>query len=430
MRYIFRPALDFLRWDLRATLAVILALAVLVGWSLAQTPLYVFDFGTASGSELASGAIHVKGALTTYPTVGVKLTYGWQTTAVQEFSNKNVSDLLNRDYNGSSGANQFKISGLEAGVYDVKFVVGDPANKLATRIQLGAQAVDVVADKKIRSVVLTHEVKSGDMSIGFSSADGATNWGVNAISITPDTGGAPQPSFKMSLTPATQTIKAGGVAAYMVGLTPIDNYAAKVNLSISGLVSGIAAEFVPAQITAAGSSELRLKTSGGTAPTTYEFLVTATGADDANVVQNGIVKLIVRSGGTSLPVDGEDVIDDSTTLPDEDEIEASIPSRTEAEVKQDFAQVDEFVEEYQEKVIAQKKDIKFIEGISAELYGVPILPELPAAKTPFETALQNLVQSGLIQSTIDNAPPAPTEPTYDQESWWQRFKKTLFPPAF
>lgn len=427
MKHLIKPTLDFLRWDLRTVLAAVLVLAIFIGWSLAQTPLYTFDFGTAASNEVAGGAIHVRGSLTLYPTSSPALTYGWQTAGVQEFSNPNIPDLLNRDYNGSSSPFSFRINGLDAGLYDVKFVVGDPTSTLATRIGLTSQSVDVVADHSIRSVILTHEVMGSEMVVSFASADGASNWGINAITITSTTGTAPQPSFQMSLNPSSQTVAAGGVATYTVGLTPVENYSANVDLSIAGLVAGISAEFVPARITASGSSELRLRTVATTSPNTYEFLISAKGTDAASVVQNGIVRLTVQSSGVVPPVTGGDVVVPSNGGV---VVEPPVITRSESETEADFQKIDEFVAEYQEKVIAERKDIKFIEGISAELYGVPILPELPKAKTPLESFLQNLVQAGLIQSTIDTAPPAPTEPNYNQDSFWQRFKKTLFAPAF
>jgi hypothetical protein len=432
MKETLKPALDFLKWDLRTILAVILALAILIGFSLAQTALFTFDFGTASTNELASGAVHVKGAITTYPTSNNDLTYGWQSSNVQEFSNSNVSDLLNRDYNGSSGANSFKILGLEPSVYDVKFVVGDPDSTLATRIQLGNQAVDVVANRQIRSVILTHEVVGNDLTVGFSSADGATNWGINAISLTPVSGSVPIPSFHMSLTPVEQTIKAGGVAIFVVGLTPIDNYASNIDLTINGLVAGMSAEFVPSTVKANSSSELRIRTEVATSPNLYEFLIVAKGQDDANVVQNGVVTLNVQSSGVIVipPLTGGDVVTPPSTGGDVDVVIPPVVDRSHEEVKEDFTKIDEFVQEYQDKVIAERKDIKFIEGISAELYGVPILPELPKPKTPLENLLQNFVQAGLIQSTVDTAPPAALDVTLNKASFWDRFLRSLAPSAY
>lgn len=426
MKHIIKPALEFLKWDLRTTLAVILALAVFIGWSLAQTAVATFDFGTASSGEVASGAIHVKGAITIYPVSGENFTYGWQTTSVQEFSNKNVSDLLNRDYNGSSASNTFKIVGLDVGLYDVKFVVGDPESNLATRITLGGQAVDVVADKKIRSVVLTHEVLANEMLVSFSSI-GGVNWGINAITITPTTGDVPDPSFKLSLTPAEQTVKAGGVAVFVVGLTRIDNYSSDVDLTINGLVSGITAEFFPSKITANGSSELQLKTSITTSPTTYEFLITAKGQDDANVVQNGVVKMVVQSSDIIVvpPVPGAPITGGDVVI-----VPPPVVSRSKAEIRADFKNVDEFVAEYQEKVIAGRKDIEFIEAIALELYGVPILQQLPEARTPLEGVLQSLVQAGLIQSAVDTAPMAPLDTTFNKNSFWDRFMRSLAPSAY
>ncbi len=422
MKIASRPVLEFIKWDIRGVIATLVALAVLIGlgWAATTNPLFTFDFGTASYDDLYPGALQVKGAISRYPQSAGGLLFGWKTSGVQEFTDKTVSNKLNRDYNGSSSvvSNTFVIGGLEPGNYRLRFVSGGSNVNLSTRIQVGLQAITLTAANTWRTGDIIHSTKDGKIETIFSSGDGVKSWGVCALQIFTEEQAPPEPSFELSITPSQHTVAAGGTAVFNIGLTPANNYAGGAQLSISGLVSGISAEFVPATLaTLPGDSKLQISTNKNTAPTNYEFLVRAIGTGGEPVTRTGAVSLIVTqpsSGQVTIP---GTPVNDRTGI-------VELPPLTEAEVKAEFKLVDEFAAE-QEKRLLQEKEFSEIQDIGLELGAVPIMPELPQPKTTFEGVLQGLVQGGIIQSTVDVAPPA--EPA--REGFWARFMKTLFPPA-
>lgn len=424
MKSVPRSFLEFIKWDIRGVIATLAALAVLVGlgWAASTNALYTFDFGTASFDDLDSGAVQVKGALSIYPQSYNTLLFGWKTTNVQEFTNKSVSNKLNRDYNGGSSAatNTFVVSGLEPRVYRFRFTSGGATANLSTRIQLGSQAISLTANKSWKTGDIVYETTDGKAEIAFSSADGIRSWGVCALQIFTEEGKAPEPSFELSIIPAEHSVAAGGTAVFNIGLTPLNNYAGGAQLSISGLVSGITAQFVPAVVAALpGDSELQISTASNTVPTNYEFLVRAIGTGGEPVSRTGTVSLTVTQASSTLPTVTPNAPAGGETGPI-----AELPPRTTAEVKTEFKLVDAFAAA-QEKKMLQQKEFLEIGDIGFELGSVPIMPELPQPKTTFEGVLQGLVQSGIIQSAVDVAPPA--QPA--REGFWTRFIKTLFPPV-
>lgn len=431
MKQIPRRLLELIKWDIRGVIATLVALAVLIGlgWAANNNPLYTFDFGTASLNDLQPGAIHVKGAVSLYPKQSEGLLFGWGTSDVQEFTDKSVSNKLNMDYNGSSASstNNFKIRGLEPGAYRFRFTVGSLTNTLFTRLQIGSQAKGIAAGGGWQTGDIVHETLDGAVEIEFSSIDGMTSWGVSALQIFAAESGAPEPSFELSITPSSHRVTAGGTAVFNVGLTPVNNYAGSAELSISGLVSGISAQFVPPTIVSLpGSSALQISTNSNAVPITYEFLVQAIGTGGDPVKRSGAVSVAVTSSttssGTTTEPDSDSVVGDSTgdTTPSI----IDLPPRTKDEVEREFALVDEFAKEEEAKLLHEKEFLE-LEEIGYGLAAVPIYTEMPEPKTAFEGVLQGMVQSGIIQSTVDVAQPA--QP--DREGFWSRFMKTLFPPV-
>jgi hypothetical protein len=89
------------------------------------------------------------------------------------------------------------------------------------------------------------------------------------------TGGtAPAPDYSMTVSPASQTVSAGGSAGYTVTINPTGGFAGSVNLALSGLPSGASGTFGTNPATT--SSTLSVTTDSSVAAGSYPFTVTGT----------------------------------------------------------------------------------------------------------------------------------------------------------
>ncbi|HZD93517.1 MAG TPA: carbohydrate-binding protein, partial [Candidatus Sulfotelmatobacter sp.] len=100
----------------------------------------------------------------------------------------------------------------------------------------------------------------GSNTLNIKTASGSL---VHTISATLGVASA-APDFSLSVTPASQTVTAGGSATYTVSLTARNGFTSTVLLSTNNLPAGVAANFTPSSITGSGSSTLILATSGST----------------------------------------------------------------------------------------------------------------------------------------------------------------------
>jgi hypothetical protein len=80
--------------------------------------------------------------------------------------------------------------------------------------------------------------------------------------------------FTISISPATQTVTAGGGTSYTVTATALNGFTGNVPLSIAGLPSGTTSSFTPATIAGAGTSTLTVNTTGATPGGTSTLTVT------------------------------------------------------------------------------------------------------------------------------------------------------------
>src|SRR5207247_5416393 len=72
---------------------------------------------------------------------------------------------------------------------------------------------------------------------------GFAQWTTQNFAIS--TGPAPAPDFSLSVTPASQTVVAGGSTSYTATITPTGGFSGQVNLSASGLPAGATGNFTP-----------------------------------------------------------------------------------------------------------------------------------------------------------------------------------------
>ena len=417
--------LQILRWDLRATLAVVLGLAIWIGFSLAASDaLYAFDFGTASFADLNPGDIRVSGGVSLYPQTSGSITFGWMGSAITEFSaGASVADKRNRDRNGGQPPNTFKIGGLPAGSYKFAATVGAASGVISTQMTIGDRSTAMTKENGWGTIVLTSEVTGDSVEIGFASANGTDGWGVNTLLINPATGGVPQLGFALSVVPAGYQLTAGGVATFSVGVTPVNNYSAPVDLAVSGLVGGLTAEFVPSKLlTLPSSSELRLKTATTLPPTTYTVLVRAVGEDSQTVTKTAVVQLVILApttdipGGTVTPPVGTDTSGGQTL-------------RTEQEVRDEFALIDAYVRQVEEQKLVKVKDFTELQVISDSMAGFPLGTfDLPPPKTGLEASLQFLTRAGIIDVTLSTAPRS-AQRAPEPLGFWARFWGAVSSPV-
>ena len=114
----------------------------------------------------------------------------------------------------------------------------------------------------------------------------------NALAATP----APGPNFKMTLSPAGQTIGQGQSASYTIDVTPISGFTGNVTLSLSSNPAlNASTSFSVNPIATSGSSTLTINTSTATAAGSYTLSITGTSGAISN---SRTVTLTVDPEGT------------------------------------------------------------------------------------------------------------------------------------
>ncbi|HET7506359.1 MAG TPA: proprotein convertase P-domain-containing protein [Kofleriaceae bacterium] len=111
----------------------------------------------------------------------------------------------------------------------------------------------------------------------YEAANGTFNWRTRVGSFKfPNCG--QQNDFSITPSPTSQTVAAGSNTTYTISSTVLSGLAQSINLTVSGLPSGVTANFSPATITAGGSSTLTV-TAAATAPaSTSQLTITGTAA--------------------------------------------------------------------------------------------------------------------------------------------------------
>ncbi|MFL5376573.1 MAG: pre-peptidase C-terminal domain-containing protein [Myxococcales bacterium] len=112
-------------------------------------------------------------------------------------------------------------------------------------------------------------------------------------------GPPPPPDFSVAISPASNTVAAGGTAAYTVTTGALNGSTQSISLSVSGLPAGVTGAFSPATVTAGASSTLTLTAASTAAATTATFTVTGT----SGTVSHGAsasVTVTAANGDTQL----------------------------------------------------------------------------------------------------------------------------------
>jgi len=99
----------------------------------------------------------------------------------------------------------------------------------------------------------------------------------------------PTPDFGLSVTPSSQTVKRGASATYTVGVSSQGGFGGTVNLSVTGLPSGVTATFQPGSVPAPGTSTMIVKTTGRAARGTYTLTVTGMSGSTVHLATTTLV---------------------------------------------------------------------------------------------------------------------------------------------
>ncbi|GAA0718190.1 hypothetical protein [Dokdonella soli] len=168
-----------------------------------------------------------------------------------------TSTLTVGSLNGFSAATTFSVSGLPTGVtasFSTNPVTPASGGNATSTLTLAASSTATVG-----AATVTVTATSG--SISHTATVGLT---VNAVT---------RPDYSLSASPASVSATQGGSTSSTISVAPVGGFSGSVNLSASGLPSGVTAAFNPA-ITA-GTSVLTL--TAGAAATTGPATVTVTG---------------------------------------------------------------------------------------------------------------------------------------------------------
>ncbi|NOT32278.1 MAG: S8 family serine peptidase [Planctomycetes bacterium] len=155
------------------------------------------------------------------------------------------------------------------------------------------------------------EVAGGSSTLSVTSTTAATP-GTHIVTITGTSGALvhttnvtlvinapPTPTFTMSVTPASQTITAGGPTSYTASTTALNGFVGDVSLSASPAISGVTYGFSPNPVAAGSSSTLSVTTTAAATPGTHTL--TVTGISGA-ITRTSNVTLVINAPGGGNPV--------------------------------------------------------------------------------------------------------------------------------
>jgi uncharacterized membrane protein len=183
-------------------------------------------FATAAGYDLATGwgtpagqpLINDLSASPSAPSFGLSAT----PTAVSVADGSSASSSIQiAAHNGFSGAVTLSVSGLPSGVTGTLGAVGNGASQLTLAASGGAVP--------------------GNYSISVKGVSGALT---ASVGLTLQVTGVP--SYTLQATPAAVSIVQGGAATASIAIQPTNGFNSAVNLTVSGLPSGVTASFSPA----------------------------------------------------------------------------------------------------------------------------------------------------------------------------------------
>lgn len=392
---------SLLKNEFRTIIALGILLLVLVSYGIAADNqiTYKFDFGDGQG--IAAGHLPIDGNASPYPISDGVISYGWVGGVIEKSSGAAVEDLRKRDSNTGVSQATFKVSGLTDGPYSITIISGDLDDSFSTTVLTSNQSY------MIKSLIGSWEtftfntvVFDGDLNLIFKRS-GADIWGVNALVISSIDVLPPSPIFDVAIIPEEHTIKSGGTVIYEVSVTPLNNYANTVTLSVMGLVNGMTSNFTPASGVPPFKSDLTITTSKTNISTYYDLIVNIKGDDLDKYTINQAVNLII----TDFPPDKvDDTNPTDSSKPNLDELIDSGEGFVIEDAIEIQKKIDEFVRKVQDEQLSTKSELESLNDI-ALINDLILFTNFPIPKTSTEAALLYLTETGIIQSVVDTAPP-------------------------
>ena len=107
------------------------------------------------------------------------------------------------------------------------------------------------------------------------TAPATDKYNLALVEVLPAAATIPNPDFGLTISPSSQLVQAGDRTTYDATISAIKGFSGTVDLTASGLPNGATASFNPSSVSASGTSQLTVATTGSVAPGTYPFTVTA-----------------------------------------------------------------------------------------------------------------------------------------------------------
>ncbi len=104
--------------------------------------------------------------------------------------------------------------------------------------------------------------------------------------------------FSLSATPPSVTVAPGGSGTYSVSVLASGGFTGTVALSVSGLPTGVTANFTPPAVTGSGSSTLNVTAASSTAPGTYSLTINGI----SGALSHNVTATLVISSGTAKAI--------------------------------------------------------------------------------------------------------------------------------
>ncbi len=129
-----------------------------------------------------------------------------------------------------------------------------------------------------------------DTATDLGAAGADETYGHGLINVAAAYAALPQPSFDLTLSPASSSVEAGTATSFQVGVAPVNGFADDVNLAVTGLPgsAGSASFTPPVIIGGSGTATLEVSTDPAAGADTFVLSVSASGG---GVVQEGQVTL-------------------------------------------------------------------------------------------------------------------------------------------
>lgn len=105
------------------------------------------------------------------------------------------------------------------------------------------------------------------------------------------------PDFSISVSPGSETVTAGNSTTYITSVAAQNGFTGTVALSVTGLPTGVTANFVPGSINTSGGSTLTLKTASSTTAGNYPLTITGS---SGSLMHSTNATLIVSSAATGV----------------------------------------------------------------------------------------------------------------------------------